>query len=455
MKTYKPMVVALGLATGLTLGAVGAHAAVTAEEAAKLGDTLTPVGAIKAGNKEGTIPAWTGGLTKAPAGSAPKHGYVDPYADDKPTVRITAENMAQYADKLDQSQAELLKRNPGYYLDIYPTHRPMALPQAVYEATARNATACKILKDGLAVDPACRGGLPFPIPKSGFEVMWDFLLNYQPSIKLSDYGGWVVDTSGTPFMATAQNGYTERSYYLGNLRSDPQLFYFNYSNSTYPARSKGEIVGYSDFLDPLSYPRKAFHYDPGQRRVKAAPSFSYDTPIGNIGGVMLYDELFMFSGAMDRFDFKLVGKKEMYIPYDSYKQEWQCRGAKLLAAKTMNPACERWELHRVWVVEATLKSGMRHAYGKRTFYVDEDGYAAGMSDSFDHSGKLYRGEFLYPSQIYDVPFMYAGETAVYDFVKGNFTAQSVLNDNGWLDFHSKPLDERDMSPDALSGSGND
>ena len=451
MKTLTPVIAAIWL----LFGAAAANAAVSTEEAAALGNTLTPVGATKAGNQEGTIPAWTGGLTKAPAGKAEKGAYANPYADDKPTVRITAANVAQYADKLDQSQIELLKRNPEYYLDIYPTHRPMALPQAVYDATLRNATSCKVLKDGLVVDPACRGGLPFPIPKSGFEVMWNFLLNYQPAIALTDYAGWVVDTSGHPFMATGQDAYTERSYYLGNLRSDKQMFYFNYSTSSYPSRSKGEIVGYTDFLDPFTYPRKAFHYDPGQRRVKAAPSFAYDTPIGNIGGVMLYDELFLFSGAMDRFDFKLVGKKEMYIPYDSYKLEWECRGDKLLGAKTINPGCERWELHRVWVVEATLKTGMRHAYGKRTFYIDEDGYATGMSDSFDHSGHLFRGEFLYSSQIYDVPFLYSGVSVVYDFIKGNYTAQSVLNANGALNFHAKPLDEREMSPDALSGSGND
>ena len=41
-----------------------ALAEITADEAARLGQDLTPVGAGLAGNAAGTIPAWTGGITE-------------------------------------------------------------------------------------------------------------------------------------------------------------------------------------------------------------------------------------------------------------------------------------------------------------------------------------------------------------------------------------------------------
>ncbi len=60
-------------------------------------------------------------------------------------------------------------------------------------------------------------------------------------------------------------------------------------------------------------------YLPGQRRVKAAPDVAYDTPNPGTAGATTYDDAFMFNGAMDRYDFKLIGKKEMYVPYNAYK----------------------------------------------------------------------------------------------------------------------------------------
>lgn len=430
-------------------------AAVSADEAQQLGTTLTPIGAIKAGNKDGTIPPWTGGMTTSPPGYVPGKNalYVYPFKDEKPLFRITGSNYEKYADQLDASQIELLKRNPEYYMDIYPTHRTAAYSPAIYAATERNATQCSTERNGLAVNPSCRGGYPFPIPKTGFEVMWNHLLAYQPPVRLHDFTGYVVDAAGHPYLVSVEDSYTEWSYYIKE-RTNPQQYYYSEALTKYPAAGKGEIVGFSDFLDPLKYPRQAFDYDPGLRRVKLAPSFAYDTPIANIGGVMLYDELFLYLGAMDRFDFKLIGKKEMYIPYNNYI-EYRCPGSEAIGAKNLNPACERWELHRVWEVEADLKPGMRHAYSKRIFYLDEDSYNGGMSDSFDHEGHLYRGGFIFPEQIYDVPFFFQGPFAVYDFIKGDYTMQGLLMPTGNKYFKGKPMDERDMNPDALAGAGND
>src|SRR5690606_40613268 len=155
----------LKVALGLMLSGLStlSMAAVPAEEAAKLGDTRTPIGAIVAGNEAGTITAYDGGMRTPPAGFKPDSGaWVDPFADEKPFFRITAQNMEEHADKLSDGQKEVLKRNPEYYMDVYPTHRTAAYPEDVLQATLRNATECNTKKDGLAVDASCRGGIPFP-----------------------------------------------------------------------------------------------------------------------------------------------------------------------------------------------------------------------------------------------------------------------------------------------------
>ncbi|EIK52935.1 hypothetical protein YO5_04659 [Stutzerimonas stutzeri TS44] len=443
----------LQVALGLMLSGISSlsMAAVSAEEAAKLGDTLTRVGAIAAGNEAGTIPAYEGGLRTAPPGFEPDSGvWVDPFANEKPLFRITAENMAEHADKLSDGQKEVLKRNPDYYMDIYPTHRTAAYPEEALQATVRNATECETKKDGLAVETDCRGGIPFPIPQTGNEVMWNQLLRYNDGkfgTTTSASNSWIIDSNGGVTMASQQATFTERPFYQVDIDGrDPMMAFRTYSITKQPARKAGELTGLIDYLDPTAKPRRAWSYTPGQRRVKLAPEFAYDTPVASMGGLELFDELFMFSGVQDRFDFKLVGKKEMYIPYNSYKFYFDCKD-QLQKAHT-NPACERWELHRVWEVEATLKPGKRHVYSKRTYYLDEDTYGAGLYDAWDQGGKLYRAMMLGGVQFYDHDIPYIVKHSIYDFNKGMY---GVINDamNGGYRVMTEARSERELNPEAI------
>ncbi|MDB5869199.1 MAG: hypothetical protein JWP96_1531 [Polaromonas sp.] len=435
---------------GLAMPAV---AAVSEEEAKQLSSTLTPFGAIKAGNATGTIPAYTGGVTKPPAGFKPDSGiWVDPFQSEKPLLRIDSKNMDKYAASLSDGQKKILQKFPAYYLEVYPSHRSVAYPEKVLQATVRNGVACKTSKEGLAVEQNCRGGIPFPIPKTGREAMWNHLLRYQGITAVTTTGSrsWVIDSTGRMIMTAQQQTLTDSPYYQTELSDrDPAMGTRVYSHTQAPARRVGEMTGLIDYIDPVEKVRRAWSYTPGQRRVKLAPEFSYDTPVTSMGGVIVFDELSIFAGKMDRFDFKLVGKKEMYIPYNQYRGMFECPAPEMaLLPQHNNPACDRWEMHRVWVVEATLKPGQRHIYSKRVYYFDEDLSGAGMSDAFDQSGEIYRVLFNGTAPFYDSGIPWSTRTVVFDLNRNMYT---YLNDVtlGGLKVAAQAKSERELNPEAI------
>jgi hypothetical protein len=419
---------------------------------------LTPWGAEIAANKEGTIPAYTGGQTTLPAGfNKDKPGLrPDPFASEKPLFSITAKNVDQYSDKLAEGAKAMLKQYPTFRIDVYPSHRTAAFPKSVQEGTIKNATKCKVSADGLALQD-CFGGIPFPIPKNGYEAMWNTVMPYAGQALIQNSESWYVDGSGRATLASSN----EATHYFPNY--DPKATIANKSwviRNTYtgPARTAGEAILVVDPVNYVTDKRQAYQYIPGQRRVKLAPDLTYDTPAPNSAGLVTMDQLPTFAGAMDRYDFKLVGKKELYLPYNTYKigaggDAVNCGAEKFLTANHWNPDCIRWELHRVNVVEATLKPGKRHIYAKRVFYLDEDGANGSMTDMYDASGKLYRLGYTLNSPHYEVP-------APYGYTFGNFD----LLTHGWFIFSwdrpgtkgafSIPIPAPSFfTPEALAGTG--
>ena len=424
----------------------------TATTAADLGKTLTRFGATVAGNAAGTIPAYDGGL-KVPADMVPGDGnWPNPFANEKPRLRITAANADQYADQIGAGQMQLLKRNPStYYLEVYPTHRTAAFPENFLAATQRNASnpECKTLNDGLSVAEACRGGLPFPLPKDGMQVMWNYLLNYQGVNGWDwNHSAWVV-SQGRPTLTNTNRSTGEKPFYQVDVPArDPKIASRIWSRTMAPARNAGQASGYWDYLNPVADDRYAWSYSTGQRRVRKAPEFAYDTPNSAFGGVAFYDEIFLFSGKMDRFDWKLLGTKEMLIPYSNYDLKWKCDMDTKLMAKHINPACERWELHRVWVVEATRKDGVRHAQKKRRYYIDEDTFGAAIYDAWDDSDELFRTGSQYNIQAYGVPNAPQEDSySLYDFTRDQYG----MFGNGPTRYRQEPVAEREANPQTIAG----
>jgi hypothetical protein len=322
----------LGLATVAAMStALPAWAAVSAEEAAKLKGELTPLGAERAGNKDGSIPAWSGGMTTAIAGDKAGGRRGDPFKGDKPLFSISAKNADQYADKLTDGTRAMLKKYPeSFRVDVYKTHRTMAAPQWVYDNTFKNATRGKF--EG-PVPKGVYGGTPFPIPKTGEEVMWNHILRWN-GISWSFANTWYqLTTDGRAVMVSDNVGDQQFPYYYpdGNAETFEKgdgNFWFVRIRTTAPALRAGEALLAHENIDPNKL--QAWVYLTGQRRVRKLPNPCCDTPTPATAGVMSFDEIETWTGRIDRFDWKLVGKKEDLHPLQRQPHDAgqdRCRGA--------------------------------------------------------------------------------------------------------------------------------
>jgi hypothetical protein len=427
------------------------HASVSTEEAHKLGATLTGVGAEMAGSSDGAVPAYTGGLTSAPASFKAGSGLrPDPFASEKPLYSIDAKNMDKYAANLTAGTKALMKKYPGFHIDVYRTHRTAAFPQFVTDNTAKCATEAKTADGGRSMS-GCHAGFPFPMPQTGFEAMWNHLVRFNGVAYAAKYRNYNVDASGGVALTTEGNASEEYPYWDVN-KPDAKVYWEQRLTYTGPARRAGEAM---QIVDPLNYQdsdRHAWQYLPGQRRVKVAPDLAFDTPNPGSGGASTFDDVFLFNGSMDRYDFKIVGKKEIFVPYNDYKMAYDTKAENLLKPGFVNPDDVRWEMHRVWVVEATLVAGKRHIYSKRTFYLDEDSWAAVASDAYDARGQLFRTGFAYIAPSYEVPAPIADLHGIYDLIAGSYSLTAFTGETGGFRY-TKPMSERDWSPESLAGSG--
>jgi len=448
---YLKTLVAAGV---IALASAPVLATPSAEEIAHLGKDLTPIGAERAGNKDGTIPEWTGGLCKPPAGYKPINGkdgspYVDPYASDKPLFTITAANVETYADKLDEGQQRLFKLYPQTYrIVVYPSHRSACQPDWVYQNTISRAASPKLVGDAPGLEDA-HAQVPFPIPKSGQEAMYNTMALYWPVNFGGDWQTWLMDSAGNKTMITRQSIRFRNSYWDNSkTQSDELLALATLYHE--PASTAGQMDMRIQWLRMDRTDPKAWFYTPGQRRVRLAPEFTYDTVAAQYSGLQNFDEIRGFDGKMDRFDFRIVGKKEMYIPYNVYKY-LGTPPDDLLQKNHINPDALRYELHRVWVIEATLKPGARHVDSKKVFYIDEDSWDIVAYQAYDHAGKLIRSIYYPIWQAYDQPATLNPTHLIYDFVKNAWAMGSFPIGEGYHKLDPAPSNY--FTADAMVARG--
>ena len=433
-------------------GSIDAYAGVSAAEAAKLKSTLTPLGGQREGNSDGSIPAWNGGFTTAIPVDKASGRRGDPFKDEKPKLSITDKNVDQYAERLTDGVKAMLKKHPGSFrVDVYPTHRTAAAPQWVYDNTFKNATRAKMQGEVLE---GAYGGVPFPIPATGAEVMWNHILRWRGASIEMNTKQYQLTTDGRAVLATDLATKIQLPYYYqdGSLEqfSKTNIFWTVYITSVAPAIKAGEtLVGHLN-MDPDK--DQGWIYLTGQRRVRKLPNICCDAPAQTMAGLASYDEIEGYAGRLDRFDWKLIGKREMYVPYNGGNKLTQVKSDKDVFSGTfINPDHFRWELHRVWVVEATVRQGQRHQAPRSRYYCDEDTWNCVLVDRWDAKGQLWKTWWTQSLVAPDFPGTLLSHYGFNDLLSGVGFVGGLANEKQ-RQFEAVPrYPEITFSPDAMTG----
>ncbi|HAN26547.1 DUF1329 domain-containing protein [Haliea sp.] len=447
--------IAVGLASLLGMSGSLALAKVSPEQAARLGsDELTPMGAERAGNADGTIPRWEGGYQDLPAGYTEGERLVDPFSADEPLFTITAENVEQYADKLSPGQVAMFRRYPDtYQMPVYPTRRSARLPESEYDLIKEWATKTDLVAGGNGLVDF-KANVPFPIPETGIEVIWNHITRYRTPLGVKRrYIQAPVQANG----AFAPVLFEEEAIFANRFPDNPnpnRLFVF-LQRILAPARLEGDVLLVHENVDQVKEPRSAWVYNAGQRRVRRAPNIAYDGPGVASDGLRTADDLDLFNGAPDRYNWELVGKRELYIPYNAYAlRRGDLAYTDIIKPGHMDPQYLRYELHRVWVVEATLKDDARHIYARRTFYVDEDTWQIAVVDHYDGRGELWKMKEGHMVMHYQVAVPWLAAESLHDLISGRYVVIGLDNEERGYQYDFDYVgDFEDFTPAALRRAG--
>ena len=427
----------------------------TTENIARLGEDLTPMGSPVAGNGD-EIPAWTGGLSEEdwPAGYRPGDRHPDPFAGDEPEFVINGENFREYEDRLSAGQIATFERYPDtYFMRVYPTRRTTSFKERVYEATIENASTAELVSNGEGVENASVG-FPFPLPQNSYELMWNHKLKYK-GIGGTRYNNQVAPTTGGNYQLVKLREELLGLYYKpgATIEEINNILLYFFQEVESPARLAGNILLVHETLNQIAQPRQAWIYNPGQRRVRRAPNVAYDNPGTASDGLRTNDMTDMFNGAMDRYNWEVVGKKEMYVPYNSYQaHSGDVSVDDLVMEGHLDPQYMRYELHRVWIIEANLREGTRHIHPRRTFYLDEDSYQILLTDHYDQRGQLWRASEAHSINYYDVPTFWSTLESHMDLLSGRYVAVGLDNEDPVNTFDVE-LSPSNYTPQALRNRG--
>ena len=430
------------------------HAEMSSDDIARLGADLSPVGADISGNADGTIPEWQGGITQAPADYVEGKHYIDPFSADKPLFTITAANASQYSDKLTEGHKALLTAYPDTYkLNVFQTRRTASMPERIYQATRDNAASAKLTTDSNGVAGTVHG-IPFPLANNGAEVIWNHLLRHR-GVDVSRKIGQAAPTRSGNYTLVELKEQIKFHYADPgtDMASVNNLIAYFKQEVTAPARLAGGLLLIHETMDQNTENRQAWLYNPGQRRVRRAPNVAFDNPGTASDGMRTTDQLDMFNGSLERYDWNLLGKKEIYVPYNNYRlHSPDIKHKEILTPLHINQEYPRYELHRVFVVEATLKAGARHLYKRRTFYVDEDSWQILVVDSYDNRDQLWRVSEGFAINYYNIPITWYTLEVHTDLQAGRYLAFGLHNEYKPYNF-KESFSESNFTPASLRREG--
>ncbi|HBD11703.1 MAG TPA: DUF1329 domain-containing protein [Porticoccaceae bacterium] len=405
-----------------------------------IADTQPPsstfFGANAAGNAEGTIPPWTGGITTPPANYSPGDWHPDPYADDPPLFTIDNSNARLHKDKLSAGHLALMERYPdSYRLHIFPSRRSVSYPDHVREYTKKYRGKARVVDDGAGLAGIVRG-VPFPQPENGEQAIWNMRVSY----KGGGYSGYFTT------VLTASDG----SYELGvskheieYMYGDPRTTLENFDNvktravmyTLLPAKNAGTLYLYHFLLNSRDEERRNWAYNPGKRRVSRSTMIAHDQPMSGSDGVHIWDQGDMWLGPITDFNWRLIGKREMYVPYNAYRlHSGETEVDSIVTPRHINQDLARYELHRVWVVEATRRTNSNHFYKKRRYYLDEDSWRVMFAEHYDEAGDVHRFSEAHHINYYEARVFYTTLDTYYKLDTERYYLRHVDNQYSPFDF---------------------
>ena len=417
----------------------------------------TPIGAERGANKEGTIPEWTGGLTETPEGYSEGEYHVDPFHDDEVKFTISAKNLDEHRAKLTDLQMALLEKYPErFIINVFPTRRSCAYPEFIYEATAKNARTAKVIEEGYGFSGAS-AGFPFPEPKDAFEVLFNHETRYSGLRYSAKTSGGTMNPNGTFTKTVRQDRrlafYHHPDYSSAELENRYFVWRGEWSD---PPLAKGQAFSATNTINQVKQPRFGFMWNPDTQRVtQTTPSaFAYTAPMMTSQGMRISDDMFLFNGSPDQYDWKLFGKKEIYIPYNSYAAtNPDLKLDEFLRPGFLNPEHIRYELHRVWVITGELKPGKSHKFAKRTLYFDEDTWIAVASDLFNQENVLTHGQFAFVKSYYEHPACIQDFDILYELGSGRYNVDNLKLEYGPANLNDPNVTDRSFGSGALRRSG--
>ena len=357
---------------------------------------------------------------------------------------------------LSAGQIALFNTYPDtYQIPVYPSRRTGSAPQWVYDNTKYNALNTQLDNKGNSFSNA-KGGTPFPVTDNAVEMLWNHIARYRGVYGVRNASEAVVQRNGSYSLVAAQQQIVFKFYEnQGAAAQEDNMLFYYLSFVKSPARLAGGAVLVHETLDQTKSMRQAWAYNAGQRRVRRAPNLSYDAPIAASEGIRTADSTDMFNGSPDRYNWTVVGKKEIYIPYNNYKITHPSVSYKeLLQAGHINPAFTRSELHRVWVIEGNLRDGSRHVYSKRRFYLDEDSWQIVLADEYDSRGELWKVSIAYLKNFYEVPTTWTALDVFHDLQGRRYHVQNLDNEeDATIDFSLAAPDDSYFKPAALRRRG--
>ena len=436
-------------------------ARVEISDSEKIGTELTPMGAQIEGNKEGTIPKWTGSIRGLPKGLEYKGSgseYPNVYASEKPLFVITKDNIEQYKYQLTPGFIALMEAYPDTFtIPVYKSHRDFRYSEDIELRTRWNVGRAKLES---SIDDLLNftGGAPFPLPENGAQVIWNARMNYPLRIANSTFDEVTTLANGNQQLMRMEELLESPMTYeeqpvgrlVEELGENAALIILKMIE---PKRRKGEILLVHEPVNQQKYPRKSWIYIPGAQRVKRAPTVGHDTPFGP-GGYMTADDRLGFNGAMYWYDWKLIGKKEMYVPYHNYRFDTAAvKYDQLLTPLHANADYMRYELRRVWVVEATLKDGEKHIYPKRRFYVEEDNWLIVATEAYDGQDELWRVGMNTTLYDYYLEGYILRVQMMHDLQSKAYMAIRLVNETHPTDYSISPKGEAYYTPENLQRMG--